>query len=201
MAGLLASLLASLLAAAVAGSSSTVPCTFNRAFVGWTGAAPQCPGGAPVGCKTSQDCARLPGACCPHYGPGVGTCAGLSCVREERNATSSFCGTNTSSPGGGTGANATPTGACRLGSEFHICAMCNSGPCSAGNARCASKSECQDPSPAVSLTCFKGGHEAPTPSEGAGWTGPPPADKFELHPKINNVGRPQASQWVRQDFL
>ena len=52
----------------------TVPCTFNKPFRAWTGHAAQCQPGAQVKCKTSSDCADLPGACCPHYGPGVGSC-------------------------------------------------------------------------------------------------------------------------------
>jgi hypothetical protein len=70
-----------LLGAPAAGAEApllqTVPCTFNKPFRGWTGAAAQCQPGAQVKCQTSSDCAKLPGACCPHYGPGVGTCAWL----------------------------------------------------------------------------------------------------------------------------
>jgi hypothetical protein len=154
-------------AAAVAAAQDTapptVPCTFNTPFRGWTGAAPQCRPGAQLKCQTSADCAGLPGACCPHYGPGTASCAGLSCVRDSLNSTASFCGTNMSAPGGGSGVNATPAGQCRTGSAAPFCAFMHSGP-EAGNAMCASKAECEDPSPAISLTCFKAGHAAPHPS-------------------------------------
>ena len=154
-------------AAAVAAAQDTapptVPCAFNTPFRGWTGAAPQCRPGAQLKCQTSADCAGLPGACCPHYGPGTASCAGLSCVRDSLNSTASFCGTNMSAPGGGSGVNATPAGQCRTGSAAPFCAFMHSGP-EAGNAMCASKAECEDPSPAISLTCFKAGHAAPHPS-------------------------------------
>ena len=42
----------------------------------------------------------------------------------------------------------------------------SSGP-EEGDAMCASKAECEDPSPAISLTCFKAGHAAPHPSSGS----------------------------------
>ena len=154
-------------AAAVAAAQDlappTVPCTFNKPFRDWTGAAAQCQAGAQVSCQTSSDCAGLPGSCCPHYGPGVGTCAGFRCVRATINSTTSFCGMNVSAPGGGSGANATPAGECRVGSANPFCAFMNSGP-EQGNAMCASEAECHDPSPAISLTCYKHGHVAPHPS-------------------------------------
>ena len=118
-------------------SASTIPCAFNSPFLGWTGVSPTCQPGARVACKTSADCAALAGACCPHYGPGTGTCAFLHCLKADQNDTtaSAFCGMNTSSPPGGSGINATPAGTCRLASRYPVCARCNAGPCGPGSVR------------------------------------------------------------------
>ena len=152
-----------LVALTLAGNQS-VPCVFNRPFLGWTGASSSCRPGAQVACQTSSDCASLPGACCPHYGPGVGTCAGLSCLRSDDNSSSAFCGVNVTSPGGhGPGGASTPAGVCFTNTSYPICGFCNAGGCTAGSASCVSKTTCEDPSPAMSLTCYPKGHSAPHP--------------------------------------
>eukprot|EP01047_Picozoa_sp_COSAG01_P003513 COSAG01_NODE_105_length_26080_cov_7.640237_6_plen_141_part_00 len=91
-------LIVALQPAAAATNGGWYPCTFNREFVQWTGAAAQCTPGAPVPCVTSSDCAALPGACCPHYGPGQGSCGFLGCLRADGTNTSAFCGTTITSP-------------------------------------------------------------------------------------------------------
>jgi hypothetical protein len=147
-------------AAAAATNGSWYPCTFNREFVQWTGAAAQCTPGAPVPCVTSSDCAALPGACCPHYGPGQGSCGFLGCLRADGTNTSAFCGTTVSSPGGGGPNGSVPAGRCVNGSRAPICALCVAGACNPGNAMCLSAEQCADPSPMMSLQCFPKGHKA-----------------------------------------
>jgi len=140
--------------------STTVPCVFNKPFVSWTGAASQCQPQMTVSCATSADCANLPGACCPHYGPGTGSCAGLHCLKDSPNATEAFCGVPSQSSGGAHSS----AGECVVGSEYPFCGFCHAGACGAGNAMCASESMCSNPSPSVSLTCYKEGHAAPAPT-------------------------------------
>jgi hypothetical protein len=162
--GMLVLLIASTAAssAQIDSSNGTVPCSFNRPFVDWSGqsGSSACIPRNPVPCTEDGDCAALPAACCPHYGPGPSPgCGWLRCLRAESDA-ASFCGTSSISPGGG----GTKDGLCQLGSAYPICAFCNSGPCSAGNAMCASQQMCTDPSPMISLTCYPEGHLAPPPA-------------------------------------
>lgn len=150
-----------LCAAATSGApAGTVPCRFAVGFTGWTGGG-GCPSaGATASCDSDAECnsPKMPGACCPHYGPGVGNCSGFSCVQPE-GAAQRVCGMVHESPAG----DVTPAGSCDADSAAPFCAKCNGGPCNPGSVFCASNSTCHNPSPAVSVACYPNGHDVPTP--------------------------------------